>query len=109
MPELVHIIRTAGIIIGRGLATYAGIKFGDNLGNSAPQAYMIPELVQGISAFLLGTIGNRASRILLGDRGISEEEAYSIAALNAFAKLANDARNLTTTQSLEEISIILLK
>ena len=104
MPKFVHLVRSAGILTGTGLATYGGIALGAKLGEYLPQAYMLPEIAQGVTAFLLGTIGNRASRILLGDRGISEEEAYSIAALNAFANVANDARNLTTTQSLEEIS-----
>src|SRR3989344_944692 len=104
MSKLVNIVRATGIIAGTGLATYGGIELGDKLGNYLPQAYMLPEITQGVTAFLVGTIGNRVSRSILGKRRISESEAYSIAALNAFANTVNDSRNLSTKKSLEQIS-----
>mgnify|MGYP001572463925 CR=1 FL=1 len=104
MSKLVNIVRATGIIAGTGLATYGGIELGDKLGEYLPQAYMLPEIGQGVTAFLIGTIGNRVSRKVLGVRRISKVEAYSIAALNAFANASNDARNLSTEKSLEEIS-----
>ena len=104
MAKLVNIIKATGVIAGTGLATYGGIELGNNLGEYLPQAYMLPEIAQGVTAFLIGTMGNRVSRNIVGRKRISESEAYSIAALNAFANSANDSRTLSTEKSLEEIS-----
>jgi S1-C subfamily serine protease len=104
MSKLVNIVKTTGVIAGTGLATYGGIELGDKLGDYLPHAYMLPEIAQGVTAFLIGTIGNRVTRGILGKRRISESEAYSIAALNAFANASNDSRNLSTDKSLEQIS-----
>jgi len=109
MSKLVDIVRATGIIAGTGLATYVGIELGDRLRDYLPQAYMLPEISQGVTAFLFGTVGKRVSRKVLGSRIIFEEEAYSIAALNAFANVANDARNLSAKKSLEEISANLVE
>jgi len=104
MGKLVNIVKATGVLAGTGLATYGGIELGDKVGNYLPQAYMLPEMAQGVTAFIIGTIGNRVSRKIVGRKRISESEAYSIAALNAFANSANDSRNLSTEKSLEEIS-----
>lgn len=104
MSKLVTLLRTTGILAGTGLATYGGIELGDKVGDYLPHTYMLPEMAQGVTAFLIGTIGNRVSRKIFGRNRVSENEAYSIAALNAFANAANDARGLSTQKSLEEIS-----
>ncbi len=105
MSRLVKLVRSAGIITATGLATYYGFGLGDIVDDHVPQTYMIPELVQGITAFIAGNAGNRVARTVLraGSR-IKEQEAYSIAALNAFANAPNEMRNISTERSLEEIS-----
>ena len=104
MSKLVSIVKKIGILTGTGLATYGGIELGDKLGGYLPQSYMLPQIVQGATAFLIGNVGNEFSRRILGERRILDSEAYSIAALNAFANAANDLRNLDAEKSLENIS-----
>ncbi len=104
MSRLGDIISTTGIIVGTGLATYGGIELGEKLGNYLPQRYMLPQIAQGFTAFFTGTVGNQILRSITRKRSISESEAYSIAALNAFANATNESRNLTPKTSLEQIS-----
>lgn len=104
MAKLVNIVKMAGVVAGTGLSAYGGIELGDKLGDYLPQVYMLPEIVQGVTAFMVGTIGNDVSGKIVGRKRISKSEAYSIAALNAFVNSTNDSRNLSTEKSLEEIS-----
>jgi len=104
MSKLETILKASGIIVGTGLATYGGIELGDTLNDYFSQKYMIPQITQGLTAFVVGVIGNRVMRTVLGKKIISESEAYSIAALNAFANATNDSRNVSVDTSLEQIS-----
>ena len=78
MNKLVNIIKTTGVIVGTGLATYGGIKLGENLENYLPHTYMFPEIAQGVTAFIVGSIGNKISKEFLNKEKISESEVYSI-------------------------------
>ncbi len=108
MSKLINILRTTGVIAGTGLVTYEGFMLGsdlvDKLGPNLPKDYMIPEITQGVTAFICGVVGNEVLKKILGRRRISTDEAYSIAALNAFANATNDSRNVSTQESLENIS-----
>ncbi|MFT4304388.1 MAG: S1 family peptidase [Candidatus Woesearchaeota archaeon] len=104
MSKLVSIIRTTGILSATGISAYVGIQLGDQFSEHLPNIYKIPEIVQGYTAFVLGNIGNGVARKVLGKKRISPQEAYSIAALNAFVNASNEARNLSSSQSLEQIS-----
>lgn len=104
MSKLVNIVRATGMIAGTGLATYGGFELGERLSEYLPHAYMLPEIARGYTAFFVGTAGNIVLMHIIGRKRISEVEAYSISALNAFANAANNARNLSAEKSLEEIS-----
>ena len=104
MSGLTTLLKATGTLTATALATYGGIELGDKVGDYLPQAYMLPEMAQGLTAFLTGFTGNHISRRVLGKNMISEKEAYSIAALNAFANVANKARGLSPQESLREIS-----
>lgn len=104
MPKVKNVIRTTGLVVGTGLAAYGGIELGEYLGTYLPNTAMLPEITQGLSAFIAGTIGNEVSRTILSRRRLLTPEAHSICALNAFASVANESRNLSVDKSLEEIS-----
>ncbi len=108
MSRLMNILRTSAIVAGTGLVTYEGFMLGkdlvDKLEPNLPKGYLIPEVIEGLTAYTIGLIGNKVLNKVFGRKKISAEEAYSIAALNAFANASNDSRNLTTEKSLENIS-----
>jgi len=103
MSKLTSIIKSTGIIAGTGLAGYYGIELGQKIGSHVPQAYMLGEMTQGLTAFLAGSIGNYSIRKILGTKSISDSEAHSISALNAFASASNESRKISTEQSLKNI------
>ncbi|MFA6089317.1 MAG: serine protease [Candidatus Woesearchaeota archaeon] len=104
MSKLINLIKSTAIISGTGLAAYSGIELGEKIAHYLPQSYMLPKIAQGFSAFFLGFLANIPLITILGTKKISEIEAYSISALNAFANANNDARKISTEKSLEEIS-----
>jgi len=105
MSGLVDIVRFTVVATSSGLATYGGIELGDLANNSIPATLFLPEVTQGIIALTTGIAGNNIAKKLIGKRRkLSEQNAYSIAALNAFANTPNESRGISTGQSLEEIS-----
>lgn len=104
MSKLVEIVRTCTVIAGTAFATYEGIVLGREFGEHLPQVYMLPQAAQGLTAFVIGKTGNAVLGHILRSDGISDGEARSVSALNAFASAKNEDRGLTAKQSLEAIS-----
>ena len=100
----VVLAKNLATITGASFAAYLGIETGRYFGEFLPNGYMLSELAQGFTAVTCGGLANNALRKLLGSKSLLANQAYSTAALIAFANTENESRGVTTAQSLEEIS-----
>jgi len=104
MAGLIKVLKTTGIIAATGLSCFGGIELGERIAQNVPEAYLLPELTQGTVAYISANIGNGISKWILYPGRLSNTNARSIAALNAFANSKNDDRGISCEESLSNLS-----